>query len=114
MKGIKAVILLLLSMNAWSADIIGVPTLNEVSYQDPTSCLAFVYGESGGGAKPACANQSLDRLVFDFCSVQGKAWFSMILAFNAQNKTMRLVGSGDCDLFNNTESVQFIRANEGG
>lgn len=83
-----------------------------MSYNGPTSCLAWVYGESTEGEKPECS--TYERLVFDFCTDQGKAWLSIILAYNAQNKTMKIMGSGDCNLQSSTESVQYLRLKDGG
>lgn len=98
------------SLNA--RDLLGVAYFNEVSYASPASCLVWVYGTSNTGASPSCSASS--RLVFDMCTPSGKAWLGIILTYNAQNKPMKIVGAGKCDLHHSTESVMYLRLNEGG
>jgi hypothetical protein len=98
-----------------AVDLLGVPYLNEVSYPGSDSCMVWVYGTSTSGELAACANSGYpNRLVFDMCTPQGRNWLSLILAYNAQSKTMKVVGKGVCDIWNNTESVGYLRVNEGG
>ena len=111
---IVCVIVLVMASNISSArDLLGVPYLNEVSFSNPASCLAWIYGTSETGQAPSCA-QDNKRMVFDMCTETGKAWLSIILTYSAQGKTMKIVGSGTCNLFNSTESVNYLRLNEGG
>lgn len=110
------ILLLLLSIPniSYTRDLLGITYLNEVSFKSATSCLVWVYGTSDSGAIPACAENGSSRLVFDMCTETGKAWLSIILTYQAQNKTMKIRGSGLCDLYSTTESVSYLRLSEGG
>ena len=105
--------LLLVSSALSARDLLGVPYINEVSYPDPTSCLVWVYGSSESGTKPVCDTLN-NRMVFNMCTETGKVWLSIILTHVAQNKSMKIVGAGTCGLYPTTESVRYLRLNEGG
>jgi hypothetical protein len=71
----------------------------------------FGVGPSGsfGGAKPACATLGLETYwAFDVKTAQGKAAYSTVLLAYALGKKLRVIGTGNCDVWGDRESVNYL------
>ncbi|MEA1676141.1 hypothetical protein [Nitrospirillum sp. BR 11163] len=71
------------------------------------SGIAFVYISSDTTSTPACSRYA-DRLAIDPSSDVGKAMLSVVLTAYSLNKKVNIAGTGSCNLWSDSETLQWI------
>lgn len=57
---------------------------------------------------PACASSQPSRFVFDASTDQGKAQLSGLLTAYATNKSVKIFGTGACNVIGDTETLSYF------
>jgi hypothetical protein len=77
----------------------------------PTHNGAVLFWTTGSrvGTHPACQGPGLDgRYAIDASTVAGQSMVAVLLSAQAQGKQIYVVGSGNCTIWSDTETVVFF------
>jgi hypothetical protein len=69
--------------------------------------LHYFWLEGGSSGKPQCAKNTY-WMIRDENSAAGKAQFAILLSAQAQQKPIKVVGSGSCTRWSDGEDVDYI------
>lgn len=111
---IAAALALVPALSAAAGEQTGSVLMEEGTYMSSSTSAGFTFFYlQGGGAKlnrPTC-NTVNDRWVINLDWPGGKYQLAILMTAMASGRTVRVLGTGDCGVWSDTETVMDIRLN---